>query len=54
MPLKMTPNDNKVLECAKDGKADYIITSDNHLLRLKEFEGIKIVSPGEFLKIQKD
>ncbi len=42
--------DNMVLECAKEGKSKYIITKDEHLLKLKEFEGIKIVTPEDFLK----
>lgn len=44
-------DDNKILECAYEGKADYIITKDNHLLNLKEFQGIKIITPYEFLKL---
>ncbi|MBS3100744.1 putative toxin-antitoxin system toxin component, PIN family [Candidatus Woesearchaeota archaeon] len=51
--VKDDSNDNKVLECAKEGKVDYIITNDGHLLKLKEFEGIKIVTPTEFLRILK-
>ena len=47
------PDDNVVLECAKEGKVSHVITNDNHLLKLKEFEGIKIVTPAEFLKILK-
>ena len=44
------PDDDKIIECAVEGKVDYIITYDSkHLLKLKEFEGIKIISPGEFL-----
>jgi uncharacterized protein len=35
--------DNRVLECALDGKADYIVTGDKDLLSLKSFKGIKIV-----------
>ena len=39
-------DDNRVLECAVEGGADYIITGDKrHLLPLKEYEGIRIVSP---------
>lgn len=38
----------KVLACAKTAKADFIVSGDHHLLRLKEFEGIKIV-PVEIL-----
>mgnify|MGYP001583811105 CR=1 FL=1 len=41
--------DNKILECAKAGKVDYVISKYNHLLKLKEFEKIRIVSPREFL-----
>ena len=48
--IKEDPDDNKILECAKTGKVDYIITNDNHLLKIKGFEGIKIVKPEEFLK----
>lgn len=44
--------DNKFLEAAIAGNADYIITRDEkHILPLKEFRGIKIVTPEEFLKI---
>src|SRR3989338_2994797 len=40
--------DNKIVECAFDGKADYIVTGDPDLLELKEFRGIKIVKAKEF------
>ena len=43
--------DNRVLECAIDGKTDFIVTGDTrHILPLKEYGGIKILSPSEFLK----
>lgn len=45
--------DDKFLACAFEAKADYIITGDEDLLVLKEYEGIKIVTPREFLKILK-
>ncbi|MGV8161929.1 MAG: putative toxin-antitoxin system toxin component, PIN family [Candidatus Nanoarchaeia archaeon] len=44
-------DDNKILECAKEGKVDYIITKDNHLLKFKKFERIQIITPDEFLRI---
>jgi len=47
------PEDNKFLSCALAGKADYIITSDRHLLVLKKFRGIKIVKPVQFLSKSK-
>lgn len=43
--------DNKFLACAVETKADCIISGDRDLLVLKEFEGIKIVTPRQFLKI---
>jgi len=39
-----------VLECAIDGRADYIVTGDKHLLDIKEIKGIKIVNTAWFFK----
>ncbi len=50
--IKEDPPDNKFLECAVEAKADYLISGDNkHLLPLKNFQGIRIVSPSQFLKL---
>ena len=35
--------DNRILETATEGKVDFIVSNDKHLLDLKEFEGIKII-----------
>ncbi|MDH5202381.1 MAG: putative toxin-antitoxin system toxin component, PIN family [Nitrospirota bacterium] len=48
--LKDDP-DNRVLECALYGKADAIVTGDKEMLKLKECEGIKIISLKEYLEI---
>ncbi|MFA4886340.1 MAG: putative toxin-antitoxin system toxin component, PIN family [Desulfotomaculaceae bacterium] len=48
------PEDNHVLECALEGKVQYIISGDTHLLALKEFQGIPIVAPAEFISIFND
>lgn len=45
--VKDDPDDNKIVECALESKSNYIITYDNHLLKLKEYEGIKIIKPEE-------
>lgn len=50
--VKEDPDDNKFLECALEGKADYLITSDRHLLELGEFAQTKICRPTQFLKLQ--
>ena len=42
-------DDNMVINCAIEGNVDYVITQDEHLLKIKEFKGIKIVKPEEFL-----
>lgn len=45
-------DDNRYLTCAKDGKADYLITGDaKHLLPLKAFGKTRIVAPAEFVTI---
>jgi len=44
------PDDNRVLECALEAKADYIVSGDRHLLNLGAFRGIKIVKAAELLK----
>lgn len=45
------PDDDKFIKCALAGGADYIISGDAHLQRLKEYQGIKVLSPSEFLII---
>ncbi|MFH1649921.1 MAG: putative toxin-antitoxin system toxin component, PIN family [Candidatus Woesearchaeota archaeon] len=50
--VKDDPDDNKILECAKAGKADFIVSQDKHLLKLQSFEGIRILKPSEFLGIK--
>ena len=49
--IKDDPDDNKVIECAIEASSDYIITYDRHLLKLKDYKGIKILKPEEILKI---
>lgn len=48
--VRADPSDNCILECALDAKADYIVSGDKrHLLPIKKFRGIPIVSPATFL-----
>jgi putative PIN family toxin of toxin-antitoxin system len=47
--VKKDPKDNKILECALEAQASFIISGDKHLLEIKEYKGIKIISPKEFL-----
>ena len=41
--------DNKYIECAMAGEADYIISGDFHLLEMKKYHNIKIVSAKDYL-----
>ncbi len=45
------PDDIKILATAKSGRADVIVTGDEDLLVLKQFENILIVSPREFWRL---
>jgi uncharacterized protein len=38
------PDDNKVLNTAFSGRADFIVTGDHHLLALNQFKKTKIVN----------
>jgi putative PIN family toxin of toxin-antitoxin system len=50
--IKDPEGDNRVLECAVDGKADFVVSGDTkHILPLREYEGIKILSPSDFVKL---
>jgi putative PIN family toxin of toxin-antitoxin system len=44
------PADNKVIESALAGKADYLISGDKHLLKLGSYKKIKILYVKDFLK----
>jgi putative PIN family toxin of toxin-antitoxin system len=46
------PADDKFIACAIAAEAKYVISGDRHLLNLKGFEGIRILSPTEFLKVK--
>ena len=43
--------DNKLLECAQSAKASYLVSGDDDLLSLKEYEKIPIIRASEMLKL---
>jgi len=50
--IKENDDDNRILECAIEGRVQFLISGDRkHLLPLEEYQGIKILSPAEFLKL---
>ena len=42
------PDDDKIIECAVIGSATYIVSGDAHLLKLRNYQGIQIVTAAEF------
>ncbi len=48
--IRSDPDDNRILECAVEAHAHFIVSGDPHLLDLGKFEKIKILSPADYLK----
>ena len=44
-------DDNKILESAVASDADYLITSDRHLLKLEKYKNVRIIRPDVFWQI---
>ncbi len=49
--IKEDPSDNAILESDIESKADYIISGDDHLLKLESYHNIKIVTATQFLEL---
>jgi putative PIN family toxin of toxin-antitoxin system len=45
------PDDNKCLAAALEGRAEFVVSGDVHLLDLHEYEGIRILTPRAFLDL---
>lgn len=48
--VKADPSDNKFFEAAVAGNAQYIVSQDRHLLQVREYQNIQVLSPFEFLQ----
>jgi putative PIN family toxin of toxin-antitoxin system len=47
--VRADPDDDKFIECAITGNAEFIISSDRHLLGIGEYRSVKILTPDEFI-----
>jgi putative PIN family toxin of toxin-antitoxin system len=45
------PDDDKYVVAALEGRADFLVSGDEHLLALREYEGVRIVTPRAFLTL---
>lgn len=50
-PVCSDPDDDKFLEAALAARADYVVSGDAALLRVKSYQGVEIVKPARFLTI---
>jgi putative PIN family toxin of toxin-antitoxin system len=48
--IREDPPDNRIRECAVEGRANLIVSGDRHLRRLKIYQDIPIVRPIDFLR----
>ena len=48
------PGDDKIISCAVEAQADFIVTGDKKFQRLEEYQGIRIVNAESFIKILDD
>lgn len=46
---KIDPKDNIFLSACYEGKANYLVSTDKHLLKLKHFHNTLIFNPQSFL-----
>jgi putative PIN family toxin of toxin-antitoxin system len=44
-------SDNRYLECAIAGGATYVVTGDEHLLSVGNYQGISIITPAAFVTL---
>ena len=44
------PSDDHVLACAQSTGVDYIISGDAHLLKLRTWEGIRVVNAAQYVQ----
>jgi uncharacterized protein len=45
------PADNRYLECAVEGKADFLVSGDQLLCNLGAYQGVKILTPRALLNV---
>jgi predicted nucleic acid-binding protein len=45
------PDDSIYISAAFEGMAGYVVSGDKHLLGVREIEGLRIVTPRQFLQL---
>jgi putative PIN family toxin of toxin-antitoxin system len=45
------PDDDRYVEAALEGRAEYLVSGDRHLLDLREYQSVRMVTPRAFLEL---
>lgn len=53
-PVTRDPSDDQVIACAVAARAEYLVTGDDDMLVVAEYQGIRIISPRQFLDLLED
>lgn len=48
---RLSADDNRILDCAINGAVEYLVTGDQGIRSLGQYQGISIVNPAEFLEL---
>ena len=48
------PGDDKIISCAIEGEAQFIVTGDKALQQLKEYQGIKVINAEQFIGVLRE
>jgi putative PIN family toxin of toxin-antitoxin system len=48
------PGDDKIISCAIEGEAQFIVTGDKALQQIKEYHGIKIINAEQFISVPRE
>ena len=52
--VESDPDDDMYVAAALDGRRDFIVSGDRHLLELEEVQGVRIITPRQFLDVLSD
>lgn len=52
--VALDPGDDKIISCAIEGEAQFIVTGDKALQQLKEYQGINIINAEQFIRVLRE
>ncbi|MDH4201123.1 MAG: putative toxin-antitoxin system toxin component, PIN family [Spirochaetia bacterium] len=49
--VKEDPSDNMLFECAIEANANFIVSGNKHVLNVKKYKNIEVITPRNFIQI---